>query len=250
MDWYYAEGEERQGPFDEAEFAGLVSAGRIQDETYVWNSTMGPDWIQYREVRSSQGIKASAHAGGGPRRCVECGQLFASDEVIEYQGDFVCGSCKPVYFQRLREGGLQQGDFEYGGFWVRFCAKFLDGIITYIASMIVTVPFGVLSGMVSGSDGATILFALVYMLLSFAIPISYSVFFLGKFGATPGKMALGLKVVRSDGDKITYLRAFGRYFAELLSGFIFAIGYIMAAFDSEKRALHDHICDTRVVRSR
>jgi uncharacterized RDD family membrane protein YckC len=77
---------------------------------------------------------------------------------------------------------------------------------------------------------------------------AYVTFFLGKYGATPGKMALGLKVVRSDGSELTYARAFGRYLAEYLSAFTLMIGYIIAAFDREKRALHDHICDTRVIR--
>ncbi|HET6371045.1 MAG TPA: RDD family protein, partial [Nitrospiria bacterium] len=42
--------------------------------------------------------------------------------------------------------------------------------------------------------------------------------------------------------------ACGRYFAEILSGIILCIGYIMAAFDDEKRALHDRICGTRVIK--
>ena len=45
-------------------------------------------------------------------------------------------------------------------------------------------------------------------------------------------------------------RAVGRYFAQWLSAFILYIGYIIAGFDSEKRALHDHICDTRVIYTR
>ncbi len=61
-------------------------------------------------------------------------------------------------------------------------------------------------------------------------------------------MALGLKVITADGDKVSYLKAFGRYFAEIVSGIILCIGYIMAAFDDEKRTLHDRICNTRVVK--
>jgi len=48
--------------------------------------------------------------------------------------------------------------------------------------------------------------------------------------------------------KVTYLRAFARHFAEFLSGIILGIGYLMVAFDREKRALHDHICNTRVIK--
>ncbi len=58
----------------------------------------------------------------------------------------------------------------------------------------------------------------------------------------------GLKVIRSDGSPISYWRAFGRYLGTQLSSLTLMIGYIIAAFDDEKRALHDHICDTRVVR--
>jgi uncharacterized RDD family membrane protein YckC len=57
-------------------------------------------------------------------------------------------------------------------------------------------------------------------------------------------------VVRPNGGPIDLPRAVGRYFAKILSGIILLIGYIMAGFDGEKRALHDMICDTRVVRIR
>jgi len=71
-----------------------------------------------------------------------------------------------------------------------------------------------------------------------------------KFEATPGKLALGLRIVRADGSKLSHGRIIGRFFAEKLSAFVFFIGYLIAAFDDQKRALHDMICDTRVVRRR
>jgi uncharacterized RDD family membrane protein YckC len=60
-------------------------------------------------------------------------------------------------------------------------------------------------------------------------------------------MACKLEVVTADGGKVSYGRALGRYFSTWLSSLICAIGYIMAAFDGQKRALHDHICNTRVI---
>jgi len=60
-------------------------------------------------------------------------------------------------------------------------------------------------------------------------------------------MLCKVKVIMADGSKPTYLRAFGRFWAELLSGMICYVGYIIAAFDGEKRSLHDHICSTRVI---
>jgi uncharacterized RDD family membrane protein YckC len=83
----------------------------------------------------------------------------------------------------------------------------------------------------------------------FVFSVAYSVWFLARYGATPGKMALGLKVVTPEGEPIALARAFGRFFGELLSGMICYIGYIMAAFDKEEhKALHDILCNTRVVR--
>ena len=63
-------------------------------------------------------------------------------------------------------------------------------------------------------------------------------------------MALGLKVVTPEGLPISYGRAFGRSAAEILSRLICFIGYIIAGFDQQKRALHDHIASTRVIKVR
>jgi len=87
-------------------------------------------------------------------------------------------------------------------------------------------------------------------LIGLAIGVAYEVYFLSAHGATPGKMALGLKVIRADGGPISPMLALARYFASWVSAVILLIGYIMAAFDPEKRALHDRICETRVIHSR
>jgi len=73
--------------------------------------------------------------------------------------------------------------------------------------------------------------------------------FVYKLGATPGKMALGLKVIRPGGGPVGLGRAVGRYFGKMLSAMALFIGYIIVGFDSEKRGMHDMICDTRVIRT-
>ena len=72
-------------------------------------------------------------------------------------------------------------------------------------------------------------------------------FFIRRYDATPGKLACGLRIYRADGSKLTTGRIVWRYFAEMVSGMVMYIGYIIAGFDDQKRSLHDHICDTRVV---
>jgi uncharacterized RDD family membrane protein YckC len=79
------------------------------------------------------------------------------------------------------------------------------------------------------------------------VAITYTTYFLGAFGATPGKMVLGLRVITPDYPRLSYLRAFARYWAEVLSGMVIYLGYLMALFDSENRTLHDHLCATRVI---
>lgn len=66
--------------------------------------------------------------------------------------------------------------------------------------------------------------------------------------ATLGKSAMGLVVTGIDGNRISFLRATGRYFAKWLSAVILLIGYIMAAFTARKQALHDIIASTLVLK--
>ena len=98
------------------------------------------------------------------------------------------------------------------------------------------------------NTGQLVIIQLIVTLIQFIIPAVYTTWFLGKYGATPGKMACKIKVVRSDGESVSYGRALGRHFAKWLSWMILCIGFLMAAFDDQHRTLHDRICDTRVVR--
>ena len=68
------------------------------------------------------------------------------------------------------------------------------------------------------------------------------------WATTIGKRAVGLYVLRPDGSKLGPGRAFARYWAPILSALILFIGFLMVAFREDKRALHDLICDTVVVK--
>jgi uncharacterized RDD family membrane protein YckC len=136
---------------------------------------------------------------------------------------------------------------EYGGFWIRFVASFVDGILLQI---IYVIGIGALGAVESVADETTFAVISIFAALFWiSFCIGYEVYFLGRFGATPGKMVCRLKVVTAEGEPITYLRALGRFFAKILSNCTLMIGYIIAAFDDEKRALHDHICSTRVIKA-
>ena len=83
-----------------------------------------------------------------------------------------------------------------------------------------------------------------------AIGAAYEIILVSKFGATLGKMAFRLKVVTAEGGPVSVAQAAGRYFAGILSYLTCGIGFIIAAFDDQKRALHDRICGTRVIKNR
>ncbi len=185
--------------------------------------------------------------------CSECWSEHSKSDLINIDGKMVCGACKDRHLQRLHEGVPSSNVMEYAGFWIRLVAKILDSLIigsTFAA--IIFLHLALIGGfkltitpeeMQSMDKSVGLLFIFLWLLGAF-----HPVYFLGKYAATPGKMLLGLKVIRSNGEQVTYLRAFCRLLSEGLNNMIFCIGYIMAGFTEEKTSLHDIICDTRVIK--
>jgi len=65
---------------------------------------------------------------------------------------------------------------------------------------------------------------------------------------TVGKRVLRLKVTDEAGNRISFARSTGRFFAKILSQVILWIGFIMVAFTDKKRGLHDMLAGTLVMR--
>ena len=178
----------------------------------------------------------------------------------------ICMECKPAWTQRLRQGMTSTAapNFNYAGFWIRFLAVFIDGLIMgAVQGALWIVFFGgtfasIFTQAARGGDPSETAALLapmfnffgIYQLLGYGLSMAYHVFFWLKFGATPGKMAVGVKIVMADGSAITPGVAIGRYFGTILSMLILCIGYMMAGWDEEKRALHDRLAGTRVIRIR
>lgn len=135
----------------------------------------------------------------------------------------------------------------YGGFWVRVVAYIIDAILVSIVLGVVMSVFGItyidFENPERFDPTANLLSILVFWLY-FALLES------SERGATVGKMAMGLRVVSNEGKRISFLNATGRYFAKILSGMIFCIGYIMVGFTERKRGLHDMMASTLVIKTR
>jgi uncharacterized RDD family membrane protein YckC len=79
----------------------------------------------------------------------------------------------------------------------------------------------------------------------FAATLLYESFLISRFGWTLGKFVFSLEV-RHQGRRLGWKRSFCRVLAKKLNVVIFMLGYLMAAWDKDHKALHDHICATRV----
>ncbi len=131
------------------------------------------------------------------------------------------------------------------GFWIRLLAWLID-LMALIATELAIVA--VFPGMSFAEywDGSE--FVWTFNHISFFLGIAYHTLGVSLFSTTIGKRLLGLYVLRRDGSKISPLRAFCRYLASILSFLILFIGVLIVAFRQDKRALHDMICDTVVVK--
>ena len=256
MNWYYVNAGQQAGPVDDAQLEALARSGQIQDSTLVWREGMD-QWQPYGSVAAPARPGGAVPAETAPidpgavneAVCAECGRIFPKDETIQFGDSRVCAACKPVFMQKLAEGAKFGGGLNYARFWTRFAAVFLDGLILAVVNWGMGLAVGLTFAEASTGVQSTERLGLQFVLIGIqmVVGITYETVMIGKYGATLGKMACKVRVVMPDGGKVTYARAVGRYFAKLLSALTCSIGYIMAAFDDEKRALHDRICNTRVI---
>ncbi|MGH9647978.1 MAG: RDD family protein [Bryobacteraceae bacterium] len=264
MKWYYAEGGKQIGPVEESALDDLVRQGVVRDETLVWREGLAA-WQRHAAARGGANPNPAAPApapaasalGAGSRYCSECGRAVPASQLTSYGDVSVCTQCQPAYAQRV-SGGTRH----FGGFWIRFVARLIDGVLVGVALCVVIVPLVLLMGgfgalmsrngpldAAAGGLGAMAILGIIA--LAIIGPALYEIYFVSTRSATPGKLALGLKIVRADGGPMTTGLAVGRFFAYLLDSLIpLYIGFIIAGFDSEKRAVHDYICGTRVVYTR
>ncbi|MBB6184887.1 RDD family protein [Oleiagrimonas soli] len=140
--------------------------------------------------------------------------------------------------------------FEYpglhAGFWLRFLAYLIDTLALWVPLSIVDVVLMIPLGGRPEQVGAT-LFS-VYATNFLLMLVYFALFESSPLQATPGKLALGLRVTDECGRRIGFWRALGRFVGKLFSGLILCMGYVMAGFTERKQALHDVLAGCLVVR--
>jgi len=148
---------------------------------------------------------------------------------------------------------------EYAGFWIRLGASAIDSAILLFISWIIS---GTLIAVFQGNNIATsglslgdiifrsrfILIPMIGIMTGWLIEIAYLICFWAWRGQTPGKMAVGIKIIRTDRSPITWANAILRYLGYIVSTLTLFIGFLWIAFDSRKQGLHDKIAGTYVVK--
>ena len=126
------------------------------------------------------------------------------------------------------------------GFWARFGASIIDGIVVAI------VPIIVIAIGAAGHRGGVI--GLGYVLIFIGSIAYYVVLEGGPTGQTLGKRAMGIRVIDfNTGGPIGYGRAFLRLIGRYISGLICYLGYLWMLWDKEKQCWHDKMANDVVV---
>lgn len=157
------------------------------------------------------------------------------------------------------------GGVAYAGFWLRFVAFLIDGVVSGILFLILLIPLFILTGagaalsrIGSGEDisddvGAFLAFGFIIGFFGITIGVRWLYYALSEsssWQATLGKKMLNLTVTDMTGQPISFARASGRYFSKFVSSLIpLAIGYILAGFTEKKQAIHDMIASCLVLRN-
>lgn len=150
----------------------------------------------------------------------------------------------------------------YGGFWIRVLALLIDGAVISAALIPVQIIFGgamaaMGGGMRSGrirhpEEAMLVILPMVGVYIVTALVVSWlyeALLTSSSKQATLGKMALGLKVIDKQGERLSFWHATGRYCAKWVNSLTLGIGWLVAGFSARKQGLHDMIAGTYVVRS-
>lgn len=118
----------------------------------------------------------------------------------------------------------------YAGFWIRVIAGLIDAVVISIITYIIQMLIG-------ESNPVSIIIGAAY----------HIGMWLKNDGMTIGKKIMGIKVIQTNGQPIDAKTAAVRYIGYMISGFVFAIGFIWVAFDKNKQGWHDKIANTYVI---
>jgi uncharacterized RDD family membrane protein YckC len=139
--------------------------------------------------------------------------------------------------------------WHYAGFWVRFLALILDGIVLGVLSAALTPFTGPQFEMTGTGAASNLTIHATANAVGTLVGLVYFIGFWAWRGQTVGMMPFNMQVVGvADGKKIDVVRGLLRYVGYIISAIPLLLGFIWAAFDSRKQGWHDKIASTVVIR--
>lgn len=236
--WFYVLEERQIGPVGRDQLIRLVERGIVQSDTFVWREGL-QDWVEARRVKFLPFQVASAASPVKVAVAAAVVDEDDSDEDEEEEED-----PRPKKKKKKRE-------MEYASLWNRFVALFVDALIVWV----ICFGFWFFIGFSMGINGIDVaqyekeINIASYFVWCVVYILYFSIMESSDTQASLGKMAIGIKVVDQDGDRLGFLqslgRATGRFFCNMILGF----GLLVAAFTEKKQGLHDLMAGTLVVKS-
>ena len=211
MNYHVAKNGAQLGQMSEEEITGRIATGELSAGDLCWTDGM-PEW---QPLGSKFRVPLSVPVSS------------AATNINPYAA--------PASNVLSNSGSSGVG--RHPGFWLRFVAYFIDYLVQTVAGGVVGLMIGFV-GAVSNADDALI--GLAAVVLSMAGCWLYYAFMESSSNqATFGKMALGIVVTDLNGNRISFARATGRYFGQIVSAFTLCIGFMMCAWTERKQCLHD-----------
>jgi uncharacterized RDD family membrane protein YckC len=139
--------------------------------------------------------------------------------------------------------------WHYAGFWVRFLAFIIDGIVLAVISAALTPIWGPQVTVTGAGTDTGFAVNTKANAIGTLVGLVYFIGFWAWRGQTVGMMPFNMQVVGvADGKKIDVVRGLLRYVGFIIAAIPLFIGLIWAAFDSRKQGWHDKIASTVVIR--
>lgn len=269
--WYYVSPDrQRQGPVPAGTIRDLFAAGTLNSRSLVWQQGM-PQWQALEQVADALGVRVDTPAPppSPPAPSDPTPVAFATG------ADAPGPARAPVRPDAYPDAAMQQayaahvgvdpqarplfndGPVVYARFLKRVAASLVDGFIVAMIALVVQMPIALIAGVSSvgvldtlggePSDGSLLLELLVQA-VGIAVGLAYfGYFYTSAQQASPGKLLVGIKLVRPDGETISFARSAGRYFANWLNAFTLGLTYLLPLITTKRQALHDLVADTVVV---
>lgn len=258
-EWYYADTErQRHGPITVEAVREKFQQGELGMTSLVWREGMA-QWQPLSDFADELAVSVAVEPGIDLR--ADYGFIETASAAAPAYDNTASPYAAPAAPLSGDSTVVNGGEIINAGLWRRFAASIIDSFATAILSYALLIPLMLLFGLslstLAQSEFASIGSSIGFMIAQYGISILVPAIYFGWMHSTSsmaslGKLAVGIKVVRTSGERISFWRSFLRYvafavFTLATCGLGVLISGLMVAFSQRKQGLHDMICDTLVV---